>query len=132
AIFLKRGVARVCAKHALGVLYWTPILLGPRSNLAHIGDDAIDVRAIGAVEFFQRVQIGQSSAIENDVAPAFDLRDAVGTKAKRLVERHPKIKHYKWNDQRIDDRRREDDKRARPEEITSQPHAQSTMAADHF
>ena len=67
AVVRERAVARVSPNHAPGVLDRTPILLGAPGDLANVGNQSVGIRAVGAVELFERVQVGNVMAIEYQI-----------------------------------------------------------------
>ena len=66
------------------VFNWAPILFGPTGNLPHIGDQAIGVTAILAIELFDRIQICQVPPVEMDVIRSTDALDTPDRKAYDL------------------------------------------------
>src|ERR1043166_3323440 len=87
AVILERGVARVSANHAPGMLDWTPMLLRAPHDLANIGDQSIGVGAVRAVEFFERVQISKMVAIKYQIIVAAHLWNSVNGKTHGLINR---------------------------------------------
>jgi hypothetical protein len=95
---------RVRHHHPARVLDRTPIGLGAGSDFSYVADQAVGVRAVGAVEFFQGVEIRQMVAVEHQVIGAPHLYQTVGGKADCLIQRHANVQQDKGDDQRVDER----------------------------
>ena len=85
-----------------------PILLGPAPDLASVGDHAIGVGAIGTVQRFDPVEIGESPPIECDIVAPLDTGDPIGAKAYGLVDADPDIEQDQRKQHRVDDGRGDD------------------------
>ena len=90
-------------KNFSGMLDGAKILLRPGGHLTGIGDKAIGISAIVAVELFDKVQIGQPSAIEDDEVRPADTRYSVCLEAHGLIEHDPQIEKGKGNVKGVDD-----------------------------
>jgi hypothetical protein len=118
--------------HAACLLDRTPVLFGTRGHFPHIGDDTVCIGTIGAVQLLHRIQVSEALAIEHQIVPAPDLRDAVHPETNGLVKRHPKVQDHKGHDQGIDHRRRHHDPEPCAQQVGYQGLAQLMVPADHF
>jgi hypothetical protein len=73
------------------VLDRTPVLLGARGDLAHVGNQAVRVAAVDAVHFLDAIQLRQLMAIDDEVPAASDTCDAVDREADPLIDGDPRI-----------------------------------------
>src|ERR1019366_2778778 len=105
----KTLVVRVWTEHPAGVLDRAPVDLGARRHLAHEGDHAIAIGAIGAIDLLDDVEIGEMVAVEHQIVAAVHFWNFVDRKADRLIRYHPDIDQYERNDQRIYHRRAQHD-----------------------
>ncbi len=105
-------------QHAAGVLDRAPTDLGARGDLAEEGGQAVGVGAVGAADLLDRVQIGEVMAVEHEIVAAAHLRDPVDRKADRLIGHHGEIEQHHRDDQGIDHRGHQDDKRTGVDQIT--------------
>jgi hypothetical protein len=110
----------------------TPIGFCSRCDLLDIGDQAVSIRTIDAVEFFDCVQISQPVTIEDDVVAALDPWDAVDPEADRLVQGHRKIQKREGNDHRVDEGRRQDRQEACIHELAGQVGSKLAMRAKNL
>jgi hypothetical protein len=107
AIFEEIGIARMQAKYLARVLDRTEILLGPRYDLADIGDDPGAIGAIAAVEFFEPIEIFEVLPVEHDIVTAANLFDAIDWKASRLIKGDAQVNNRQRHDHGVDDRPRD-------------------------
>ncbi|MPL82868.1 hypothetical protein SDC9_28817 [bioreactor metagenome] len=125
------------ALHPPRVLDRAPVFLGPRRHLADIGDDAVAIAAIHAVQLLDAVQIGQVMAVDHHMVAPAHLLDAVNRKADRLVDRDEQIKQREGDHHGVDQRRGQHDER--PGAAQEQPQVDPgvpmrlahTLAKDH-
>ena len=103
AIVDKKSVTAVDGLHADGVLDGAPMLLGAPGDFLHIGDQAIDVGTIGAIQLFNGVEITEPRAIHRNVFIAVDLGDAINGKADELIETHHHVQRDGGDDAGPDD-----------------------------
>lgn len=113
-------IARVRVHWRLGVLDRAPVLFCARRNFADVGDDAVDVRAVDAIEALKRVQIGEASAIKAEVLMSFHLPHAVCAKADGLVSAHPQVGECEDHNQRVNHRRRKRHERTSADHVSEQ------------
>ena len=79
--------------YAPGMFDRAPELLGSSRDFLDIGDQTVEVAAIGAVYFFNQIQIVEILMIEDDVIPAFDFWNTVSRKARCLIEADASVKN---------------------------------------
>ena len=79
------------ADDAAGMLYRTPILFRTSGDFAHIGNEAVGVRAIGAIELFERVKISEMVTIKHEVVAAIYLGDPIRRKADGLIDGNEQV-----------------------------------------
>src|ERR1035438_10184314 len=100
-------VARMRRAEALCVFDGAPVLFGSRGDFGGIGEQSVSVRAEGAVQALQKIQIFQIPSIVNEIVRAPDLWDSVNREADALVNGQEQIEQKKRNDAGVDDGRRE-------------------------
>ena len=66
-----------------------PVLLGTPGDLARERDQAVDVPAIRAVHFLQRIQIGQPVAVDDDLVTSSYPFEPKQPKTRGLINLHP-------------------------------------------
>src|SRR6476660_7781981 len=132
AVVRERAIAGMSPNDAPSVLDWTPILLGAPGDLANVSDQSVGVRAVGAVELFEGVQIGKVMAVEYQIIAAVHLRDSIHRKTDTLVNRDKEIEQHERNDYGIDHRRSQDHQRACIQQIGGEACSQLAMAAQDF
>src|ERR1700722_20069890 len=91
AVVKKLGVVWVSADYAPRMLYRAPILLCATADFAGVRNYAIGVRAIGAIELFNRVQIAKMMTVEHEIVGAAHLSDAVCLKADRMIDGYEEV-----------------------------------------
>ena len=67
------------------MFYWTPVLLGSASYLAYILNHAINVTAVNAIKFFNRIQVGQVMAVDQHEIITFYQGNAINAKTDLLI-----------------------------------------------
>src|SRR5262249_35588820 len=94
-------VARVRRADALRVPDRTPVLLGAAGDLADVGEDAVRIPAVHAVQLLDAIEIREVLPIDHDVGRALYAGDAVDGKADRLVRADPEVQERDRHDQGI-------------------------------
>jgi hypothetical protein len=80
------------------VLDEAPMLLRSCGDFLDIGNCAVDITTIRAVQPFNGIQITQLAAIKNDVITPPDFGNAISWKADKLVNSRSKIQQRRWDD----------------------------------
>jgi hypothetical protein len=88
--------------NGLGMFDWAPVLFGPRSDLADIGDNTVGITAEIAMDLFDAVQICELVSIQDDVAAPRHLCHPVDRKADRLICPDPHIEQREREKQGVD------------------------------
>ncbi|MDP5347680.1 MAG: hypothetical protein NWQ32_04730 [Paracoccaceae bacterium] len=112
-----------------GMFDRAPIGLGPARDLLHIANQPVAIAAIDAVEFLQRVQIGQMMPVDADEIGAAHGLDAVDRKADPLVYGDHQVQSHAGDDQAVDQRRAEHHHRPCATQEIRQAHPERTMPA---
>ena len=77
------------AQGTAGVFDRAPELFCSRGDFSRIGENAVSIAAIKAIQLLDGVQIGQMVAIHDDKAGSFHARNAIGAKTDLLIEADP-------------------------------------------
>jgi len=91
AVIKKILITAVNALHAKSVLDRTPILFRPRGDFGCKGENAVGIAAIFAIQFFDKIEIREPPAVEQDEVRAPRLGNAVDRETHRLVDRQHQI-----------------------------------------
>jgi hypothetical protein len=78
-------VTRMRRDDPAGVFYRTPVLFGTGSYFPRISNQSIRIRAVGAVDLFDCIQIGEMSTVRDEVIRAMDLGKSIHGKTDCLV-----------------------------------------------
>jgi hypothetical protein len=105
-------VSAVGAFNATRMLDRTPMLFRPGGNLGEIGEDAVDIGAIIAIQLLGKVEIAQAMAVEGKVFPAMNLRYSINRKTNRLVHGADQVGQSDWDDAQPNDWRRQQNEKA--------------------
>src|ERR1700730_4775027 len=115
----------------LRVLDRALVLFGSRGDLSAVGQHAVPIGTVGAVQAFQKVQILQTSAIENEIVRAADLRHSIDRAADALVDAEEQIEEKKRNDAGVDDGRRQVRQKSSMQKVGWEPMLSLPMPTKH-
>src|SRR5476649_199439 len=91
AIIDEAAIAVMGAWNRKRMLDRTEELLSAARHFAHIGDDAVAVAAIDAVQLLDQVQIAQAMPVDDDIVGPAHLGDAIDREADALIERREQV-----------------------------------------
>ena len=69
------------------------ILFSARNNFTHIRNHATAVGAVGAMKFFDKIQVMELLPIKNNIVSAPDFFDAVNGETSHLIKTDEYIRH---------------------------------------
>ncbi len=95
----------------------TPVLLRSSRYFGPIGEHTIPIRAVGAIEALQKVEIFEPASIEDKIVRASHLRDSIHREADALVHCQEQIEQAERNDGGIDDGRRQVRQKTRVQKV---------------
>ena len=105
----------------------TPVLLGSPCNFNRVGEHAVPIGAMHAIDAFESVQVSQFVAVNRDVIPAARFGYAVDRKANRLIYGYKQVQQDKWNDDGINEWRRKNREDSGMQDVTDQ---RTSLAGD--
>ena len=79
-------------------------LFRSRRDFSNICEQAVGIGTKHTADLLDRIQIGQTPSIEDEVVSAPNLRDSIDGKTHGLIERDPKIQDEKGNGTSVDQR----------------------------
>ena len=100
------------------------MLFGPCRDLGEVGEDAVCICAILAIQLLGQVEIGEAVAVERYVGTPVNLRDAVDRKADCLVDGTDDVGEEDGYRAHPDDWRSDDDEKPRVQQIAMKSDAQ--------
>src|SRR5579862_2239118 len=104
-----------------------PMLLGSTRDFHNEGEHSVSIRAVQAIESFDRVQVSQFVPVDRDIVPAARLGDAVDGKADGLIHRNEKIQQNKRNNHSINKWRRQNREDSGMQDVSRQRSFQAAM-----
>ena len=98
-LLVRVGVAEIEKFLVMRVVMWATegmfngakVLLCPGRHLPYVGDQAVGIATVVAIEMFDPVQVRKMSTVKEDVTRTVNLGHLIDGKADRLVDPNPKV-----------------------------------------
>ena len=78
----------------VAVLDATPIIFRTVANLGGVGEKAVHIAAVGAIDFIEKRKIAELFPVKIDVAPQLHALNPIQPERHRLIDEYTKVHRY--------------------------------------
>jgi hypothetical protein len=95
-------------------------LFGSRRDFSDIREQAVGIRAIDTTDLLDRIEVGQTPSIKDEIVSSPNLRDSIDRKANELIQGDGKVQQQERNGASIDQGHRQEHQEARLADVLPQ------------